>query len=120
MRRHPGTHLGVEMAPHLEYLLMPTAVTHPYHLQARGQLYKQQWPRAQTSHVTIQNRHRYDNVVDDRNETGLPERVRQRAHIPSAQLKLRPSFVLGRALGRNESVDDELLADEIAFNMRRP
>jgi hypothetical protein len=61
-----------------------------------------------------------DNVVDDRNKTGLRERVRQRADIPSAQLKLRPSFVLGRALGRNESVDDELFAYEIAFDMRRP
>src|ERR1700722_1066133 len=120
MPRHPGTHLGVEMAPHLEYLLMPAAVTHPYHVQDRGQQYKQQWPRAQASDVTIQNRRRYDHVVDDRNETGLRERVRQSAHIPSAQLKLRPSFILGRTLGRNESVDDELFAYEIAFNMRRP
>src|SRR5258708_2865271 len=108
------------MAPHLEYLLMPTAITHPDHVKAWGKLNKQQWSRAQTSGVPIQHRHRYDNVINDRNETGLREGIRQRAHIPSPQLKLRPGFVLGRTLGRNESVDNELLTYEITFNMRRP
>jgi hypothetical protein len=99
---------------------MPTAITHPDHVKTWGKLNKQQWSRAQTSEVTIQHRHRYDNVIDDRNETGLREGVRQRAHIPSPQLKLRPSFALGRTFGRNKAVDNELLTYEIAFNVRRP
>jgi hypothetical protein len=99
---------------------MPAAITLPDHVKAWGELNKQQWPGTQPNDIAVQHRHRYDHVIDDRNETGFSEGVRQRAHVPPPQLKLRPGFVLGRTLGRNESADDELLADEIAFNMGRP
>jgi hypothetical protein len=109
----------VQVTPQLENVLVACGIAPLNHVDRRRELDKAQWSRAQSGDVEVEDFRRDDGVVDDGNEPGVREGVREEADVPSPQPKLTIGLVGRRTLRWNKARNDERKADKVPLQVSR-